>query len=192
MVEVETFEIEEATTPTGTTPEIEAEAAGLIQKLGLKGQHSLTVKQEGGATRIPYPEMTAQERAVYGAIFPAHTVIEEYNAGIIPVRVLQVAAHAREMFGLLQVWHKEVRDPDPILVGYKGNQYSTQPHLLARWGDGLRQFSELVKEARATLAAQFRSQLAEASLKVAATSADDLADKAVSGRPVQIHFWVNA
>lgn len=161
-MEIQTFEIEEAV--GGTTPEIEAEALQLIETLGLKGQKTLITPKPEGGERFQYPEMTKLELAVYGEVFPQKTVIEEYAAGIIPIRVMQVAAHAKGFCDAVQVWHKKMRDPDPILVGTKGaNEYAAtfKRFILARWGDALKDFSELVKEARVLYRERFERELKE-------------------------------
>lgn len=188
-MEIQTFEIEESV--DGTTPECEAGAIELIEKLELKGQKSLVCKD--GEKRFPYPEMTRQELHVYGAIFPAHTKVEEYSAGIIPIRVLQVVSHAKGYCDAIEVWHKSVRDPDPLLVGQVD---AKSPHghpirksyMLARWGDALKQFSELVVEAREIVRGQFRSTLQEGIAKRQAELAavDETVEKHLRGETVYV------
>src|SRR6266850_7022476 len=138
-MEIQTFEIEE--TVGGTTPEVEAQAIELVESLGLKGQRRLIMGTGEKAERFQYPEMTKVELAVYHEVFPSKTAIEEYDAGIIPVRIMQVAAHAKEYCDKVEVWHKKMRDPDPLLVGLKGtSEYSPnfKRFVLARWGDALK------------------------------------------------------
>lgn len=181
-MQVETYEIEEYA--ADANPEQDAKALELIAKLGLKGQEELVRKTDDGGKRLQYPEMTAQEIAVYGAIFPVRTKLSDYSHGIIPVRVLQVAAHAVEFCDGLQVWHKKHRDPDPLLVGYKGQDWSPRKLIrLARWGDALKDFSELVKEARVIIKAKLeidlRAKIADAQAKLG--QVDDLTERALMG-----------
>lgn len=145
-MQIETYEIEEAT--SGATKETDAQSVELIEKLGLEGQKKLINPNSG--ERLQYPEMTTAEHNVYKAVFPVHTDIKAYEGGIIPVRVLQVAAHAADFCLDVQVWHKGNPKLDPLLVGRIGpNMYSIRKILrLARWGDALVDYSELVKEAR--------------------------------------------
>jgi hypothetical protein len=154
-MEVETFEIEEQVGETaGTTPEVEAEAIELIETLDLGGQRELVVEPEEAEepkSRIPYPKMDDRERAVYGELYPAHDALENYSAGIIPLRVLQVASHAKTLFAQLYVWHGKEIDPDPILVAKIEDSYSAPLYILARWGDALKPFAELVELARVSL-----------------------------------------
>ena len=147
---VETFECHE----TASEP-IEAceEAVGLINLLGLEGQRSLvTAKDDGPASRSPYREMTAEEVFVYQTICPTERKLAMYDASPIPLRVLQVAAHANDVgeFDELLVWDRaSVTVKDPVLVGRKAGQYSWESkyYILARWGDELEAFATLLKRA---------------------------------------------
>lgn len=192
-MQVETYEIEEQ--GAGTEPEVESEAMALAEKLGLEGQLSLIAKPASGERqRFQYPEMTAQEREVYRAVFPATTDIKNYSGGIIPVRVLQVAAHALEFCDKVQVWHKHHHDPDPMLVGLIGKDYSpSKLFRLARWGDGLKDFSELLKEAteitREKLKGDLEGAIQEAQSKLA--SLDSIVAKKMRGENVFLHVSVN-
>lgn len=153
---VETYEIEETLVgPDGTvTEEVDAEAIQLIKDLNLAGQEALVTRDDGGEERrIPYPLMSAHERAVYRARFPVHEKVAEYRHGMIPIRVLQVIAHARPLFAKIEVWHTKAPDPDPLLVGY--GVAAEEVHLLARWGDALAPFTQLIEEARASLRERF-------------------------------------
>lgn len=182
-MQVETFEVEEM--PGGTTPEIEAEAVQLIETLGLTGQKELLVpKADATAERIQFPEMTAQEQAVYRELFPQQTEVENYSAALIPLRVLQLISYVKEQehFLGLQVWHKKMRDPDPILVGRrKGDKL----YLIARWGDALKQFKDLIEEARAAAVLRIRriatQEIAELQPVLAAGGAENIADRLIGG-----------
>lgn len=169
-VTVETYEIEEALTPGGSTEEIEEAAVELISKLGLTGQGRLVSSRSDGEApdRMPYAVMTGQERAVYEALFPQKTKVENYAEGIIPLRVLQVIGFCRDgnFFRRMEVWHRKVRDTDPLLVGWMphpNRSWDEVPCLLARWGtDALRPFSALVAEARESLSRKFETACHEA------------------------------
>lgn len=162
-MEVETYEIEEQVeTETGTTPTIETEALELIESLGLEGQRGLVVPAEVESEegrRIPYAEMNREERAVYSVLFPAKTTVTKYSTGILPVRVLQVLGHARDLFTDVQVWHRQAVGPDPILVGRLGSNYTGRFFLLARWGNALKAFPQLKEEAREKLRASWQANI---------------------------------
>ena len=57
---VETYEVTEI--DAEGTPECEAEASELIEKLGLEGQRKLYRENGNQQTRIPYRKMTAEEK----------------------------------------------------------------------------------------------------------------------------------
>lgn len=144
-MEIETFECQET---CNETIEQSAEAVELIEKLGLEGQRGLAVD---GNNRVPYEEMTELEWKVYSLICPRSCKLTEYDRSPIPLRVLQVAAHAQslEYFSHLVVHCAEpIKDPDPILLGLVGSDYNpSKRYLLARWGDTLTNFQGLMVKA---------------------------------------------
>lgn len=150
-VQVETFECSE----TAAEPiEASEEALALIASMGLEGQTELTAKPEGKcASRIPYREITAEEAFVYGVLCPKQEKIEKYKASPIPLRVLQIAAHAKSLgeFEEFQVWDREsVAVKDPVLVALKKNKdryWEKTTFILARWGETLETFPVLLQRA---------------------------------------------
>jgi len=163
---VETFEqLELGTASDGTvTPEDNVEALALCEELGLEGQKKLNVRttDEGPITaRFPYREMTATEAAVYGILCPTHSKVADYSAGPIPLRVLQVVAHAKGMFNEIHVW--AAASPvvkDPVLVGIKVDptaSWRTTRYILARWGDVLESFDALLVKAAKIQREKFRT-----------------------------------
>lgn len=162
-MKVETYEITE-TSSDGTVDMLDEQAVALVNKLGLDGQKKL-VENSGTGTKIllPYQEMATNERHVYELLFPQKTTVEVYESGPIPLRVLQVIAFAKDLFDKLEVWCPSTRaKDDPILVGRKGDQWSGKRYLLARWGDALKPFPELVKEAAVIARAQLSNKLIKA------------------------------
>lgn len=151
-MQVETYEQTEVTSEG--VQENDAECVKLIEQLGLNGQRLLILNDSGGPVIMPYRKVTAEEHLVYGLLFPSTTTVEEYALGPIPLRVLQVIAHARDLFAHLLVWHPQDVRKDPVLVGLQSQHpYPTSTHkreesfLLARWGEALRPFSDLKKDA---------------------------------------------
>lgn len=152
-MQVETFECEE----TATEPvDASAEAIALIEQLGLTGQQKLLTKSSETTSRCPYRKMTKDEAFVYGMLCPQKTLLAEYGDEPMPLRVLQVAAHAKDLdfFEDLHVWHRESADiKDPVLVGSKkepGKYGSTTClYILARWGEVLDEWPALSKAALA-------------------------------------------
>lgn len=183
---VETFEELEHDHETGA-PECDAEAIAIMEKMGLEGQLSMLTR--GAAPeerrRHPYREMRKDEIIVYRQLLPKTTDLKSYKMGPIPVRVLQVAAHAQEFFDVLHVWHPEAEVKDPLLVGGIG-KYSWRPDqqfILARWGEVLLPWDELVKRA----AQSFRDKAKAEAIRIRAkvdqflSSIDALPDAEVFG-----------
>lgn len=152
-MQVETFEC----TETAHEP-IEAceEAVRLMDELGLDGQKTLVTKSEktGFDSRCPYREMNGTESFVYRVLCPEESSLKDYGRSPIPLRVLQVAAHAKSLgiFKELRVWDRaSPAVKDPVLVGVKKHlQYDWMDgpvFILARWGEELETFSVLAKRA---------------------------------------------
>src|SRR5262249_37661802 len=127
----------------------DSEAAELIQKLDLKGQQTLLNSET--VSRFPYRKMTLEESKIYAVLCPNVTRAHEYSDAIIPIRVLQVLAHAQELnfCDRFYIWHPESADiKDPVLVGVKGPEYGDQERfILARWGEELPSLEELREKA---------------------------------------------
>ena len=163
--QVETFECSE----TASEPiEASEEAIGIIDSLGLAGQQSLVSKTDK-KDRCPYRAMRADEAFVYRTICPRSVEIKKYEGSPIPLRVLQIAAHANSLgiFKEMYVWSQEdSTTKDPVLVAVKHGGYEFIDDglfILARWGDELETFSTLLKKAigiaRERLMSQARKML---------------------------------
>lgn len=154
-MQVETYECEET---RSEHVECTDEALKLIEELGLAGQKKLNIDGQPGQ-RFPYRKMTAEERTVYKEICPTVCRIDAYDAAPIPLRVLQVAAHANPLFDELEIWATKSADvKDPVLVGIRtlADAYKTkETYILARWGEALDEWPAMVK---ATVA-KFRQRM---------------------------------
>lgn len=156
-MQVETFEQTEV---AGGKLEDEnsPEALALIESLGLKGQQKMMKKNEEGDTiRSPYRLMTVREKRVYQTLFPKTVDVEDYRDSMVPLRVLQVIAHAQKLgiFGRIDVWCENDKPRDPVLVGVMKEGHEEHHHILARWGDALESFEVLVKRAKDKLLEEF-------------------------------------
>lgn len=162
---VETFECGE----TASEPiEATEEAIAIMESLGLDGQKSLISpkKDDGFARRCPYREITAEERFVYRILCPVESRLKDYSGSPVPLRVLQIAAHAESLAifeGGLHVWDRaSVTIKDPILVGYTKNPSYTwlkgTCFILARWGEELETFATLLKRATAAKREQLKHE----------------------------------
>lgn len=166
-MQVETFECEET---RSERVECTGEALALIEQLGLTGQQSLN-SNAGGETRCPYRKMTKEEMTVYRLLCPAVYSLVSYDSAPIPLRVLQVAAHAKPLFDELIVWAAESADvKDPVLVGIrvKADQYKTrETYILARWAEALDEFPALIRQAKEKVRAKFVAKVASLKREVA-------------------------
>lgn len=157
---VETFECEET---NEETPEISEEAISIMESLGMTQQiEKMTKKTDTGAERCPYREMTGEERFIYSTLCPEATELKNYHASPIPLRVLQVAAHAHEYFDVMQMWHvASLIVKDPVLVGIIGEVYraNSKRYILARWGEALDEHPAMIKQAEAIAKENLRQRL---------------------------------
>lgn len=144
-------------------PEACDEAARLIAELGLSGQQSL-----GGETteRCPYRQWTAVEMEVYSLLCQSVDKVEDYDADTIPLRVLQVLAHAKSL-GIYEAFEvRHAASPsvkDPVLLGVPTGQswLNEKRHLLARWGAELDEFPAMERVASKLKLAQLRDGVDE-------------------------------
>ncbi len=167
-MQVETYEVPEV--DCDGEVENDQEAIALIESLGRAGQKKLLNKTSGKTEWIPYPKMMAEEKFVYKLILPRVEPIDQYSDGPIPLRILQVAAHAKSLYSGIQVWCPENADmPDPLLVGWNG-QYDWSPNelfILARWGEVLEPFAKLISKAAALFRGKVAAAVEEAMSKAA-------------------------
>jgi len=173
-MKIETYEVTELKAD-GTEDNLE-ESKQLIESLGLEGQKKLFDKDDTDYKAFPYRKMTNQEYNVYRLICPNKTQLDNFSGELIPLRVLQIAAHAKEcdFVHQLQVWYPESADiKDPVLVGVKwddesriGSNYADRTYyILARWGAVLKPLNELVVDAANILKTQLKSQLVRAKVE---------------------------
>lgn len=195
-MKVETYECDETATEH---VECADEAIKLIEELGLTGQKSLLHPQK--KTRSPYRQMTKDEFFVFKQICPEETDVTRFNEEPMPLRVLQVASHAKStgMFDRLVVWHREsAAVKDPVLVGEKdvqsspANGYTSKEfYILARWGDALDEWPAVIKTAMAIWREKNTAKLEE----VIAQAKADLSAVATAGmsyaikKPTPYYSW---
>ena len=148
-MQIETFEQTEI---VDNKIEADEESMKLIEELGLEGQQNLIGgdEEDEDRERVPYREMNRIERLVYDILYPSHTKFTSYQKSMIPLRVLQVGAHAVSLkfYEEVQVWSEEGQPKDPLLVGkIEYGKY----HILARWGEALEPFENLMEKAKVIL-----------------------------------------
>ncbi len=191
---VETYECEETATET---PELADEAMAIIDKLELTGQREMSARKDAG-DRCPYRKMEADEMFIFGELCPQKTELKKYADSPIPIRVLQIAAHATDYFDNLVVWHPSAAaEKDPVLVGMKKpktGEWRQEAFILARWGSVLEEMPALTKKAlaayRARIAAYIGRVIQRANADLNSLGTMDVsgaislgADPIYSGRP---------
>lgn len=163
-MQVETFECQE----TASEPiEATEEAIGIIDSLELEGQRKLIAPDKssdesaGSEQRCPYRKIRKDEALVYGQLCPQKTALVDYDFSPIPLRVLQIAAHAKGlgMFEKFEVWSAQGQIKDPVLVAYETDQWNAVPFILARWGEVLDEWAILVANAVAICKDTLRASL---------------------------------
>lgn len=192
---VETYEVPEVAGIDGER-ESDAEAIELIDRLGLNGQKALVNRDSG--ERFPYRPMTDAERKIYNVLLPKQTNIKEYKEAPIPLRVLQIAAHASTVkmdggiaFSEIQVWSaKSAEVKDQILVGKHGSTYDYTLYLLARWGEVLLPLDELKKLAIKTRFEEIRSAAAKIAAQAQAKLASLVECDDVLGETVPYAYYL--
>ena len=189
-MQVETYEVEEINASEASTMAADSEAIALCEKLGLKGQLSLTDKTTD--TRLPYRTITGKETAVLRTICDNTCALEDYKAGPIPLRVLQVAAHAKEFCehtAYLEVWYPADVRVDPVLVGRK-ERYAGPTYLLARWGESVPSLEVLSVTAKRILKARYIKELKsfQARINAAVASVDALVEDSIESGNVRTPY----
>lgn len=183
-MKVETYEVE----PLAPEPQIEIEAIELIDKLGLAGQKKLVATESNTPDTIPYKELSKSEVVVFKEVFSKQEEVKEYSQGVMPVRVLQVAAHGIDIFDKTQVWYREEGAKDAALIGIDGPYSREKYFLLARWGDVLLDYEALVKEARVNLRDSYEKQLKDCAEKCQEKlrNIDSMVDSRIKGDTIYL------
>lgn len=181
---------------------VSEEALALIEALGLEGQQSLVAKKDIDSdttveTRVPYRLMTGEERAIFATLFPIKTPIALYKGDAIPLRVLQVAAHAKDCDLQLFVLHPatDIRQNDPVLIGERvtkvqyswGNGETRETFILARWGDALDDLNTLREKALPKVIAKLTAdaKIAAGKFEAVVRDAESLAMQFLHGQEVE-------
>lgn len=164
-MQIETYECQEVT----ETLEQSEEAKALVESLGLSEQRKFYTPSEQPV--FPYRKMTAQEKIVYHTILASYAELSKFGESAVPLRVLQVAAHAAQCFQDKQhkliVYHSPNADvKDPLLTLRVGSDYTYEEYILARWGEVLDNFNTLKEHAKKIWIATKRQETAEGMSKL--------------------------
>ena len=188
-MKIETYEVELIDQSEIQALAADGEMSQLIEDLGLTGQSKLL-----GVDLQPFPYriMTKEEQVVFSIIFSQRTKLTEFSSELIPLRVLQVAAHVKSTNFIdkeMWVWHPEDSRHDPLLVGHAsipGSQWGERYFLLARWGAALLPFSALRDKAKVIWSAERKTKLAKAEMefKLLKDTVSNDADLYLSGKSI--------
>jgi len=122
----------------------------LCTELGLDKQLSKsgTVERVGN----PYMKIDPRSERVYEMLCPVKVDYSNYVASTLPIDVLQEIKRCKEnnWFKKIQVWFDD-KSPDPFLIGYEWadseSEWQARKFLIARWGDELLPFEQLMAKA---------------------------------------------
>lgn len=195
-MKIETYEQELESTEIAQLA-ADGEYAMLVDQLGLNGQRQFIQQENEVAASpvFPYRRMTKIELRVFKFHCPITTKLTEYRSEAMPVRVLQVAAHALSCNFLhhITVWHPEDAKLDPVLVGHK-TEWGEELYLLARWGAVWKDFAALTEEAIKGWKRLRKAQLEKAQKEIAGhiNAIDSDAELFFAGKHVESAAYFNA
>lgn len=117
----------------------------LCSGLGLRNQ----LKKIGKAEKIanPYLKLDQRTERVYQMLCPRKELYTDYGAGTLPLDVVQEIHRCKQngWFVQMEIWYDD-KSPDPFLIGYDNKKMGNK-FLIARWGDELLPFEQLVAKA---------------------------------------------
>jgi len=171
---VESFLVEEVEPLISDQVQLD-EWTELVDRLDLDEQKALA---SGQASPIPFVNMDAMSERIYKTLCPAKVEYKVYGKTAIPIRVLSLIALAEKekYFKYIEIWYDD-KSPDPIVVGYKDGQYSSEKHMIARWGDVLRSQKELTEMALDRLRDKYEVEIEKARQSLKVVTPDLLAKK---------------
>jgi hypothetical protein len=145
-------------------PELESlhenaeEWSAICQELGLDKQ----LQKSGKVEKVgnPYQKVDPRSQRVFEMLYPVKREFREYDAGTLPLEVLQEIQRCQqnEWFPKIEVWYDD-KSPDPFLIGYDSKEWSANKFIIARWGDELLPFEQLVTKAIARFKASYSRAL---------------------------------
>lgn len=170
-MEIETYEMNEV---RESCIDDKNELLALANQLGAKGQ--LKILESGDSVKtFPYRKITTLEKRVYETLFSSQTELKNFSESIIPVRVMQIAAHAIAYpeTCYLTVWHNRSFQ-DPVLIG-TSQQYGSEMYILARWGEALESLNVLKKKAIEILRPKMIASLSDIKIRLSGWETDSYA-----------------
>lgn len=188
-MDVELFTVEEVEPgDVAVSPEVAAEAAALVERLGLTGQEKFTQQADDGTIqRVPFPALTQPMERAVTALAPSVYDLKAYTRDAIPLRILKaVDAHA-DLFNHWLVYSDD-HDADPFLIGIIGERYGGQKYLVGRWGEHLFPFEQLATRAHDRLVRMWKARAARAKAALAAFEPESAVVAHLAGEYVPLPF----
>ena len=141
---IETYLMEDSEKMISDVEHLE-EWTKIVEELGLTGQQALA---KPAKSPIPFLPLNEISERVYGTLCKFHTSVKIYKRSTIPLRILSLIALSEneKYFHHIEIW--DDNDPDPVVIGYVNDTYSSPKFLIGRWGDELRSFEELKQIAK--------------------------------------------
>lgn len=135
------------------------EWATICQELGLDKQ----LQKSGKIEKVgnPYQKINPRSQRVYEMLCPVKISVKDYTAGTLPLEILQEIQRCQknEWFQKMEVWYDD-KSPAPFLIGYDGdNGWQSNKFLIARWGDELLPFEQLMTKAITRFKAAYKRAL---------------------------------
>jgi hypothetical protein len=125
----------------------------IVDELKLEGQQSL-INEETKPSPVPFQYMNTGMTRMFETLCPRKTPMIKYDTTPIPLKILGIIklAESEQYFDVIEIWYNESQ-PDPVVVGRidtkNENGWTDHKHyLMARWGDELRPFDELLEIAK--------------------------------------------
>lgn len=123
------------------------EWANICQELGLYKQ----LQKAGKVEKVgnPYQKVDPRSERVFKMLCPVSVNYKLYEASTLPLDVLQEISRCEKngWFKHINVWYDD-KSPDPFLIGYDHkDEWQGNKFLIARWGDELLPFEQLVTKA---------------------------------------------
>lgn len=117
----------------------------LCTGLGLEKQLKKIGKVEKVAN--PYMKLDHRSERIFQMLCPRREPYTEYGAGTLPLDIVQEIDRCKKngWFPVMEIWYDD-KSPDPFLIGADSKRWDNK-FLIARWGEELLPFEQLVEKA---------------------------------------------
>jgi NADH dehydrogenase/NADH:ubiquinone oxidoreductase subunit G len=141
--------------------------------------------------KFPFRVMKSDELWAYKQVMESQQDYKKFDSEYVPLRILEIIKKYKDSFNEIQIWSVESHEvKDPILVGIKEPaQYSKVYYLLARWGDALVPFEQILAKAVKSRREELKNELQSAKIKIDGMLGriDGVPDSALQGMSVTVY-----